>query len=149
MNKNCDFLMNCTIDQFEKWLNKYNTNKTKSVIDGIPVFIEFYISIYGNTFRTVYIFEGSFKDILSQLRFAIENIQELDSQIFINENIHVLQITNISDIYYLTDVMYDFIRMDSDIFINAMHGFINVSMDEFINTMNKYFDIKNKPQGTA
>lgn len=128
MNRNCDFLMTCSVDDFKNWLNKYNINKNKIIVNNNKqvLFIEFSISIYDQEASTVRAFIGSFEKILKDLRDTINSLPR-EIQIFQDNDINILQfIDDLDDLDFATGNMCNFIR-----------------------TMIDFSDIDEQPQGTA
>lgn len=134
MNKNCDFLMNCNVDDFKNWLNKYNINEYRDIIenDNQILFMEFSISIYDQENTTVKIFTGSFEKILKDLRDIITSLPR-EIQIFQDNDIDILQFVSMNDLDFLTENMYNFIET------------LPISMSLF----SDFLDMNEQPQGTA
>ena len=134
MNRNCDFLMNCSVNDFKNWLNKYNINEYRDIIenDNQILFMEFSISIYDQENTTVKIFTGSFEKILKDLRDIITSLPR-EIQIFQDNDIDILQFVSMNDLDFLTENMYNFIET------------LPISMTLF----SDFLDMNEQPQGTA
>lgn len=134
MNRNCDFLMTCSVDAFKNWLNKYNINEYRDIIenDNQILFMEFSISIYDQENTTVKIFTGSFEKILKDLRDIITSLPR-EIQIFQDNDIDILQFVSMNDLDFLTENMYNFIEA------------LPISMSLF----SDFLDMNEQPQGTA
>lgn len=134
MNRNCDFLMNCSVNDFKNWLNKYNINEYRDIIenDNQILFMEFSISIYDQENTTVKIFTGSFEKILKDLRDIITSLPR-EIQIFQDNDIDILQFVSMNDLDFLTENMYNFIEA------------LPISMSLF----SDFLDMNEQPQGTA